>query len=221
MARVTTFPRQTTPRPALCEARGDDPSGLVALSLTLERQLAGLGAAERGVAFACIGSDRSTGDSLGPLAGQRLLRLGCAERSVIGTLERPLHALNMAERLAPLSGWSPRPVIVAVDAALGSLSGVGAISVSRGGLTPGEGLGKYLPAVGDVSVTATVNVRAGALDTHVLHSTRLYLVQQLADELATMCWWALRAVRPEDATAVQGLGRRASDRPRGAVPLPV
>ena len=221
MARVTTSPRPTIPKTALCEARGDDPSGLVALSLTLERQLVALGAAERGVAFACIGSDRSTGDSLGPLAGQRLLRLGCAEQSVIGTLERPLHALNLAERLAPLSGSSPRPVIVAVDAALGSLSGVGAIAVSRGGLTPGEGLGKYLPLLGEVAVTATVNVRAGALDTHVLHSTRLYLVQQLADELATVCWWALRAVRPEDATAVQGPGRRASDRPRGAVPLPV
>ncbi len=218
---MTTSPRPAIPKTALCEARGDDPSGLVALSLTLERQLEALGAAERGVAFACIGSDRLTGDSLGPLAGQRLLRLGCAERSIIGTLERPLHALNMAERLAPLSGWSPRPVIVAVDAALGSLSGVGAIAVSRGGLTPGEGLGKYLPVVGDVAVTATVNVRAGALDTHVLHSTRLFLVQQLADELATVCWWALRAVRPQDATAVQGPGRRASDRPRGAVPLPV
>jgi putative sporulation protein YyaC len=180
---------------ALCDVRGDDPTALATLSLALERELQALGAAVRPVAFACIGTDRSTGDALGPLVGQRLLRLGLPAGSVIGTLAEPLHALNLAERILPRRAERPRPLIVAVDAALGPLSGVGAIALRRGGLLPGQGVGKELPPVGELSVTGTVNVQAGALDAQVLQSTRLYVVQQLAETIGTACWWGLRNAR--------------------------
>lgn len=205
---------------SLVEARADDAGGLRALSSVLERELRALGAGPRPVAFACIGSDRSTGDALGPLAGELLRRRGCAEHAVVGTLERPLHALNMVERLAPLAALRPRPVVVAVDAALGPLGGIGSLAVSRGGMVPGEGIGKDLPPIGELSVTATVNVRTGGLDAQVLHSTRLWLVHQLAEELAAVCWGALLGVRPADALAAAGRGRRASDREFGASRLP-
>ena len=180
---------------ALCDVRGDDPSALATLSLVLEREMATLGAAARPVIFACIGTDRSTGDALGPLVGQRLRRLGFGADSVMGTLEEPLHALNLAGRLLPRHQERPRPLIVAVDAALGPLAGVGAIAVRRGGLLPGQGVGKELPRVGELAVTGTVNVQAGALDAQVLQSTRLYVVQELAETIGTACWWALRNVR--------------------------
>jgi putative sporulation protein YyaC len=178
---------------ALTQVRGGDTSTLATLSLALENALAAAGAAGRPVVFACIGTDRSTGDSLGPLVGQRLRRLGYPEDAVIGTLEHPLHALNMAERLAPVGPEAdPRPVVVAVDAALGPLAGVGSICLRRGGLRPGQGVGKDLPAVGELSITATVNVQAGALDAQVLQSTRLFVVQELAETIGTACWWAVR-----------------------------
>ena len=94
--------------------RGTDPTALTTLSSALERALAMHGAHEREVVFACIGTDRSTGDALGPLVGQRLRRLGCTAENVIGTLEEPLHALNLAERLGPLAEADPRPLVVAV-----------------------------------------------------------------------------------------------------------
>jgi putative sporulation protein YyaC len=146
----------------------------------------------RPVAFACIGTDRSTGDALGPLVGQKLLRLGLDEDVVVGTLERPLHALNMAERLRPLLDQRPTPLIVAVDAALGALTNVGAIQLRSGGLRPGEGVGKDIPEVGELAITATVNVRAGSLDVQVLQSTRLWLA----------CWWALRNARRAGAPSL-------------------
>jgi putative sporulation protein YyaC len=177
------------------EVHGADPAVLATLSLGLERHLEAMGAARRPVAFACIGTDRSTGDALGPLVGQQLRRLGCPERWVIGTLEHPLHALNLAERLLPQHAADPRPLIVAIDAALGPLAGVGAITLRRGGLRPGQGVGKDLPAVGELAVTATVNVQAGALDAQVLQSTRLFMVQELAETIGTACWWAVRNLR--------------------------
>ena len=190
---------------ALCEVRHRDPAALATLSLAVERELASLGAAGRQVVFACIGTDRSTGDALGPLVGQRLLRLGFAADSVVGTLEEPLHALNMGARLRPVVERRDRPLVVAVDAALGASSGIGTVNLRRGGLLPGQGVGKDLPAVGELSLTATVNVQVGALDMQVLQSTRLYLVQELAEMIGVACWWAHRNIR------------RAAERPVAAV----
>jgi putative sporulation protein YyaC len=119
--------------------------------------------------------------------------MGASE--VLGTLERPLHALNLADRLLPLGELTPTPLVVAVDAALGPLASVGTIHVRPGGLRPGEAIGKTIREVGELSVTATVNVRAGALDAQVLQSTRLWLVQGLADTIAVASWWALRNLR--------------------------
>jgi len=180
---------------ALCEVRREDPAALATLSLALERELITRGAAHRPVAFACIGTDRSTGDALGPLVGQRLLRLGVDRRGVVGTLEEPLHALNLEGRVRPLLEHPGRPLVVAVDAALGSTAAVGCVSLRGGGLRPGQGVGKSLPSVGELSVTATVNVQAGALDVQILQSTRLFLVQELAEMISVACWWAQRNAR--------------------------
>src|SRR5690606_2654227 len=111
------------------------------------------------------------------------------------TLEHPLHALNLTERVTPSLAARPRPLMVAVDAALGSLEAVGTVRVRRGGLRPGEGVGKDLPEAGELSLVATVHVRAGMLDTQILQSARRFLVQSLADLVANACWWSVRSIR--------------------------
>lgn len=141
------------------------------------RQCLGTGS---GIRVVCIGSDRSTGDALGPLVGSYLLEQA-VPMEVFGTLEEPLHAENLLH-------WLPRLVrpgcrIIAVDAALGRSEHVGSIFITEGPLTPGLGVAKTLPAVGDVAVTATVNV-AGFMEAFVLQSTRLFLVQQMAAVIA-------------------------------------
>jgi putative sporulation protein YyaC len=179
---------------ALCEVRREDPGALATLSLGVERALGRLGAPARDVVFACIGTDRSTGDALGPLVGQRLLRLGFPAASVIGTLEEPLHALNLRDRLAPVMERPDRPLVVAVDAALGPSTGVGTVHLRASGLLPGQGVGKDLPQVGEISVTATVNIQAGAMDVQILQSTRLFVVQELAEMIGVACWWGHRSL---------------------------
>ena len=47
----------------------------------------------------CIGSDRSTGDSLGPLVGYRLDALSSFKGHVYGTLKNPVHAVNLSSSL--------------------------------------------------------------------------------------------------------------------------
>src|SRR5206468_11598946 len=49
------------------------------------------------VVYLCIGTDRSTGDYLGPMVGTYLDGLGYA--NVYGTIDNPTHAMNLSEIL--------------------------------------------------------------------------------------------------------------------------
>jgi putative sporulation protein YyaC len=178
------------------DVRGDDPRAVDALSEALGQVLSDRGGVNRPVVFACIGTDRSTGDALGPLVGQWLVRSGYDRQRVLGTLEDPLHALNLRHRIGAFDAYPQPPLIVAIDAALGSPDAVGLISLRNRGLRPGHGVGKMLPRVGDIAITATVNIAAGAHDAHVLQSTRLFVVQVLAKTIGVACWDAVVSLTP-------------------------
>lgn len=130
---------------------------------------------------ACVGTDRATGDCLGPLVGT-FLKKKHPEWPVYGTLAEPLHALNLPETLEIIrSRHAGRPV-VAVDSALGTSESVGNICVRKGSCQPGKGLNKSLPAVGDAYLVGIINVGTGhALDIITLQNTRLYLVWRVAE----------------------------------------
>lgn len=142
-----------------------------------------LGRPSRGIVVVCVGTDRSTGDALGPLAGHRLKGLVPAQAPVFGTLEDPVHAGNLAERMIEISRRFPGHTVVAVDACLGSLENVGTICVGQGALRPGAGVNKVLPPVGDLHVTGVVNV-GGFMEYFVLQNTRLHLVMKMSGVIA-------------------------------------
>ena len=69
-----------------------------------------------GVMFLCIGTDRSTGDSLGPLVGHKLRARKLRRAAVIGTLDRPVHAMNLDLYSRYIRLNYPDYVVVAIDA---------------------------------------------------------------------------------------------------------
>ena len=99
--------------------------------------------------FLCIGTDRSTGDSLGPLIGYKLSKLFFKHENffVYGTLEHPVHALNLAAVLSQIYHVHEKPFIIAIDAALGASDSIGFVTLSRMPLSPGLGVKKSLPKV--------------------------------------------------------------------------
>ncbi len=142
-----------------------------------------IAAQERPVVVMCIGTDRSTGDSLGPLVGDMLVKWKLTGVHVFGTLDNPVHARNLEETLLKAVEAHPKAYIVAIDASLGILDHVGCISVGQGPIKPGAGLKKELPAVGDMHITGVVNT-GGFMDFLVLQSTRLSVVMKMADIIA-------------------------------------
>lgn len=144
----------------------------------------------------CIGTDRSTGDSFGPLTGWHLTSLLRSwNLPIYGTLEHPVHAVNLAETIQGLPNTETRPVI-ALDACLGQISPVGSIIVKKEPLQPGMGLKKKLPAVGDISISGIVNI-GGYMEFQILQNTRLNLVFKMAQLVARSIFLTIQSTYPE------------------------
>lgn len=133
----------------------------------------------REAVIVCIGSDRATGDSLGPIVGH-FLAMHQKNFHLYGTLENPVHAKNLEDALEFIKKNHRNPVIIAVDASLGIAEHVGYITVGEGSLSPGVGVSKDLPSVGDLFITGIVNL-SGFGGQMLLQTTRLNLVMRLAD----------------------------------------
>ena len=117
--------------------------------------------------FLCIGSDRITGDSLGPLIGHRLAKEHLNRCCIYGTLANPVHALNLQETVESVKKEHQ-----------------GFVTVGQGSLEPGLGVKKKLPPVGDISITGIVNL-SGAFEHFLLQTTRLSTVMELADAIVS------------------------------------
>lgn len=128
----------------------------------------------------CIGTDRVTGDCLGPLAGTFLKAYEPANHlPVYGTLEAPVHALNLNEIQNQIKKKHPHNPIIAVDASLGTKKHLGYITFGQGCLQPGAGVHKKLTAVGDIFITGIINTAVPEAQT-ALQNTRLATVADMA-----------------------------------------
>jgi len=135
------------------------------------------------ISIVCIGTDRSTGDCLGPLTGYKLSHMHFDKIHVFGTLDSPVHAKNLPEYISKIERFE-NPFTIAVDACLGRTERIGCINIKEGHLNPGSGVNKTLPSIGNVSITGIVNV-GGFMEIMVLQNTRLSLVMNMANIISS------------------------------------
>ena len=157
---------------------------------------------DRELVWVCIGTDRSTGDSLGPFVGTMLTEAGVP--NVYGTIDHPVHALNLAETLERIEEAHPDACIVGIDACLGKVKPVGSMELRDGALEPGIGLDKVLPSVGDYNIIGVVNnvggfTVGGFMEYLVSQNTRLSLVIQMAKSITDFILRSLEARTIEQA----------------------
>ncbi|WNQ12420.1 spore protease YyaC [Paenibacillus aurantius] len=152
---------------------------------------------ERLPVLVCVGTDRSTGDSLGPLTGTLLEEAGWPD--VIGTLARPCDSSNLVERLKEIPAGRP---VIAVDCGVGA--SVGFFQASDRPLNPGQSMGKPLPPVGDYTVLAIVAENT-ANPYKVLGQASLYRVLTMAREItATVLSVYPEGIKPAEEPCSQG-----------------
>lgn len=168
------------------------PDAAFLLSENLSELISNFNCSFSKIIILCIGTDRSTGDSLGPLVGHKLTSSYVMNNcTVYGNLKNPVHAKNLDDTLSKIHASVHNPFIIAVDASLGRLQNVGKINIYQGPLYPGAGVNKVLNSVGNISITGIVNT-CGYMEYVVLQNTRLSLVMDIADTISLSIYMALR-----------------------------
>lgn len=104
--------------------------------------------------YLCIGTDKITGDSLGPYIGTLLKKRGLC---VYGTLGSTVNATNLTENIARIHREHPDPFIVAIDACLGRREHIGYVTLAKGSLKAGSGVNKQLMPVGSIAIKGIVS----------------------------------------------------------------
>lgn len=148
----------------------------------------------------CIGTDRSTGDSLAPLIGTMLTKDYNLDVDIWGTLHEPVHATNIDTYIERIN---PDSMVIVIDAALGKHENIGNITISNGKLKPGAGVNKNLPEVGDISICGVVNMDSNSLyiNFKTLSNTRLSIVWQMAETITNSIVDAIQYVSQTDSNS--------------------
>lgn len=136
-----------------------------------------------GMVFICIGTPKIVGDSVAPLTGDLLIKLG-VNAYVYGTTERPVTGLNFDSYLQHIKNVHKGDTVIAIDSALGASNDVGAVKVIRGGVAPGAAIGKKHTKIGTYGILAQV----GKTEGDETPMTKLMNVPySLAESLAGRC----------------------------------
>lgn len=130
----------------------------------------------------CIGTDRAIGDALGPLVGT-ILKNSNFKYPVYGTLDNPIHALNIYESIESIKKKHACSEFLAIDACLGSVNNIGNIQIRKGPILPGKGVGKKLPQIGHYSIVGIVD-KIDENNRFSFNNIRLHFVLELAETIA-------------------------------------
>lgn len=126
----------------------------------------------------CIGTDRCIGDAVGPIVGSMLKNK--IKNVVYGTINEPIHALNIFEYAEMINKKHKDTKILCIDAALGKRESIGKILIDNKPMSPGKGVGKKLPTIGNISIKPVVaNYKENAYDK--LRNVRLSYVIKISE----------------------------------------
>jgi putative sporulation protein YyaC len=101
---------------------------------------------------------------------------------VYGTLAEPVHALNIDYKLEDIHEKHPNAFIIGIDACLGDEEDIGVIRLRDYAISPGKGVGKSLPSVGDMSIIGIVDSSENS-EFFFSRSIRLSLIWDMAKSI--------------------------------------
>lgn len=152
------------------------------IATVLRNELSGL--RNKDVQFVCIGTDKSTGDSLAPFVGTMLENNGY--KNVIGTVDNPLHNMNKEERFKEIK---KNKTIIAIDACFSKEDKVGSISIQQTSIVMGQGVRKIedreANSVGDYAIKGCVcrNYGVAQYNLKAIACVRLSEVLKMAEQI--------------------------------------
>ena len=130
----------------------------------------------------CVSTPKSVGDSLGPRIGTKLNNLENFGVPIYGTLDSPIHALNLKEKLAEIQTMHKGKKIIAIDASVGTALLVGGVYIENKPLMTGRGVNKSLPTVGDYIIKGCMGIYEYDVAATISNlNTSISFVDEMAD----------------------------------------
>lgn len=121
--------------------------------IKLVRKLKRIGFNPNDFIIVCIGTKKAFLDSVGPRIGTNVSKN--TNMIVYGTMADNCHALSLEEKFAEIKKLYPDKKILAIDACCTKCpEKLGRIELKKGPISPGAGVGKILPCIGDFSIKA-------------------------------------------------------------------
>ena len=109
----------------------------------------------KNLVFLCIGTTKIIGDSIGPKVGDKLKEED-VDAYVYGNTLRQVTAINVDDYVNMIRARHSGDLVVVIDSALGKLSDIGSIKVTKNGIKPGGAFNKGKERIGDVGILAVV-----------------------------------------------------------------
>lgn len=127
---------------------------------------------KRPIVILCIGSMKVLMDSYGPKVGSLLneyinnefLLNGSFPNKIYyiyGTINKPIHALNILDMINSINRKIINPYIIAIDSCLGDKKDIGKIKILNKSIQLGKGVGKDLIKIGNLSIIAILGEDTG------------------------------------------------------------
>lgn len=136
--------------------------------------------------FLCVGSDKITGDSFGPIVGynlEKLFKNYYNNIKIIGTLENPISGVNLKNEINKIYKTYKNPCIIAIDSALSKNEDIGKIIVTDKKMKFGKSINKKTIEVGNISIKGIValDYKNPRYNFNELQKTSLNIVLKLAN----------------------------------------
>lgn len=125
----------------------------------------------------CVGTDSMIADMVGPTTGTFLKEINIG-LPVYGTLDDPIHALNVREKMENINKIHPNATIIGIDSGVGLERKINKIVYQDKPLNPGKGVGKKLTTVGQHRIIGIVSSKAKDL-----HAVRYRDIYKLSKEI--------------------------------------
>ncbi|MGQ7884475.1 spore protease YyaC [Paenibacillus sp. WC2504] len=150
------------------------------------------------IVIICVGTNRYTWDSLGPMVGSRLSERFEGHRHVhlYGTLEKPVHALNLQKTIAHIAKSHNQAYTIAVDAALGQFYKIGTLQLVEEPLQPGVSLNKELPPIGHIHLKGIINNHS-LLNHKVMEHTSLTFIDEMSAVISRLLVKSCQDIIPQ------------------------
>lgn len=106
--------------------------------------------------FLCIGSEKISGDSVGPIVGSLLKDKYKLPFPVLGTEDKPVNGINLPHYVDNIRTYFPEHKIIAIDSAVGSKRDMWSVKIKKGGVVAGGAIASKNPRIGDIGILAVV-----------------------------------------------------------------